>query len=252
MKLKLCAGAVVLATALAGNALSSFAQEKPGTAAAPAVVPTGASVTASSSPLELAKAALAALGGEKYVGMKTLILKGTADLYAPNQTQALPAQFVLVTAGDRTRLEIQSPIFSFRQISDGDQTYSSVPGFQTPAPTKFGLPVLRKFEQSSYKVSALPDRKKLRAFRVTDAAGLYTDFYIDPQTARVTSFESIYNGLKFGVEHKTLKMVDGVLVPFAFVQSFATSQGDYAAEFKVKEAKINQEVADDVFQIPQQ
>jgi hypothetical protein len=47
-------------------------------------------------------------------------------------------------------------------------------------------------------------------------------------------------------------MVDGVLVPFAFVQSFATSQGDYAAEFKVKEAKVNAEVADDVFEIPQQ
>jgi hypothetical protein len=249
MKLKLCAGTFALATVFAGNALSSFAQEKPGIAAAPAAAVT---LTASSSPHELAKAALIALGGEKYVGMKTLILKGTADLYAPNQTQALPAQFVLVTAGDRTRLEIQSPIFSFRQISNGERTYSSVPGFESPAPTKFGLPVLKKFEQSTYKVTALPDRKKLRAFRVTDADGLYTDFYIDPQTARVMSFESVYNGLKFGVEHKTLKMVDGVLVPFTFVQSFATSQGDYAAEFKVKEAKVNEEVADDVFQIPEQ
>jgi hypothetical protein len=251
MKLNLCAGTVVLATAIAGNTWSLSAQEKPGTPATPAAVSTVTTVTASSSPQELAKAALAALGGEKFLGMKTLILKGTADLYAPNQTQALPAQFVLVTAGDRTRLEIQSPIFSFRQISDGERTYSSVPGFQTPAPTKFGLPVLRKFEQSTYKVTALPDRKKLRAFRVTDADGLYTDFYVDPQTARVTSFESVYNGLKFGVEHKTLKMVDGVLVPFTFVQSFATSQGDYAAEFKVKEAKVNEEVADDVFEIPQ-
>jgi hypothetical protein len=252
MKLNLCAGTVVLATAIAGNTWSLVAQEKPGTPAAPAVVTTVTTVTTSSSPHELAKAALSALGGEKYLGMKTLILKGTADLYAPNQTQALPAQFVLVTAGDRTRLEIQSPIFSFRQISDGERTYSSVPGFESPAPTKFGLPVLKKFEQSTYKVTALPDRKKLRAFRVTDADGLYTDFYVDPQTARVMSFESVYNGLKFGVEHKTLKMVDGVLVPFTFVQSFATSQGDYAAEFKVKEAKVNQEVADDVFQIPQQ
>jgi hypothetical protein len=252
MKLNLCAGTLLLATAIAGNTWSLVAQEKPVTPAAPAAVTTVTTVTASSSPHELAKAALAALGGEKYLGMKTLILKGTADLYAPNQTQALPAQFVLVMAGDRTRLEIQSPIFSFRQIYDGERTYSSVPGFESPAPTKFGLPVLTKFEQSTYKVTALPDRKKLRAFRVTDADGLYTDFYVDPQTARVMSFESIYNGLKFGVEHKTLKMVDGVLVPFTFVQSFATSQGDYAAEFKVKEAKVNQEVADDVFQIPQQ
>jgi hypothetical protein len=252
MKLKMCAGTVVLASAFAGNTMSLFAQEKPSTPAAPAAVATATIVSASSSPLELAKAALGALGGEKYLGMKTLILKGSADLYAPNQTQAVPAQFVLVTAGDRTRLEIQSPIFSFRQISDGEQTYASIPGFQTPPPTKFGLPVLAKFEQSTYKVTALPDRKKLRAFRVTDADGLYTDFYIDPQTARVMSFESVYNGLKFGVEHKILKMVDGVLLPFTFVQSFATPQGDYAAEFKVKEAKVNQEVADDVFQIPQQ
>jgi glyceraldehyde 3-phosphate dehydrogenase len=47
---------------------------------------------------------------------------------------------------------------------------------------------LGKFDQPGYKVSALPDKKKLRGFRVIDPDGNTTDFYLDPANGRVMQF----------------------------------------------------------------
>src|SRR5476651_1678196 len=60
-------------------------------AAAPAI-------TASSTPLELARAALAAQGGDKFKNLKSMMLTGSADLFAPNSAQSVPGKFVMVTA----------------------------------------------------------------------------------------------------------------------------------------------------------
>jgi len=38
------------------------------------------------------------------------------------------------------------------------------------------LPLLAKFDQPGYTVSALPDKKKQRAFRISDADGNVTTF----------------------------------------------------------------------------
>ena len=212
---------------------------------------TSTAITATSTPVEMARAAYAALGGDKFRNLKSLVLIGTADLFSPNSTQALPAKFAIVSAaGDRYRMEIQSPAFSFQQIHDGQRSYTSLRTFDLPSPGKFGFPLLTKFEQSGYTVTALPDKKKLRAFRITDSEGNATDFYIDPQTARIVSYESSYNGMRFGVENKQYKEFEGVLVPMSFVQKFDTQQGSFFAEFKVKDVKLNQTLADDMFVIP--
>ncbi|HVG32299.1 MAG TPA: hypothetical protein VM911_04435 [Pyrinomonadaceae bacterium] len=219
------------------------------TASSPAAK-TAVTITAATTPLELARAALTAQGGEKFRNMKSLVLIGSVDLYGPNSAQALPGKFVVVTAGDRVRIEIQSPAFNFRQIYDGQQGYSSIPQMQLPPPSKFGLNVLNKFEQPGYTVTALPDKKKQRAFRITDAEGNSTDFYVDPATGRVMTFLIPYEGYTFGVENTSLKEVDGVLVPYAFTQRLETPQGAFFAEYKVKTVKINEPLGEDVFSIP--
>ena len=224
------------------------------TAAAASTTPAGAAVTITptTAPIDLARAAITAMGGDKYRNMKSLTLLGSAELFSPNSQQALPAKFAIVTAGDRYRLEIQSPLFSLRSIYDGQQSYNSMPNFHLPPPSKFGIGVLNKFDQSGYVISALPDKKKQRAFRITDPEGNATDFYVDATTGRLMGYSFPYMGNTVGMENKSFKEVDGVMVPFAFTQKFETPQGAFYAEFKVKEAKVNQALSEDVFTIPAQ
>ena len=225
------------------------------TSAKPAETPAAAiptvAITATTAPIDLAKAALAAQGGEKFKSLKNAILRGSVDLYGPNSTQSVPGGFVLVTAGDKFRMEVDArPLFSFKQIFDGQQTYSSLPGAEMAPASKFGLRVLTRFDEPGYTVTALPDKKKQRGFRVADAEGNATDFYLDPATGRVVSFTFAYNGYNFGTEHKKFKEVEGVLIPSSFTQRIEMPQGAAFADFSVKEIKLNQPLGDDVFAMP--
>jgi hypothetical protein len=207
-------------------------------------------INANTTPMDLARAALAAQGGDKFKNLKSMMLIGSADLYAPNSTSSIPGRFVIVTTGDKVRIEIDArPVFNFKQVYDGQQSYSSMPGVQMPPASKFGLAVLAKFDQPGYTVSALPDKKKLRGFRIVDAEGNTTDYYIDPATARVMQYLTPYNGYVFGTENSKFKEVDGVLIPFSFSQRLEMQQGAFFAEYKVKEVKLNQPIGDDVFKI---
>src|SRR3989442_15314731 len=67
------------------------------TTAAPAT--TTIAITANSTPVELARAAVAAQGGDKFKNLKSTMLVGTVDLYAPNSTQSIPGKFFIVTSG---------------------------------------------------------------------------------------------------------------------------------------------------------
>lgn len=265
MKKRLTGAGLLLALLLCTLA-SAAAQEGGPATAKPAASPTttanatGAAssqtnaaavkITAATSPLDLARAAWAAQGGAKFRDLKSLVLIGSVDLYAPNSAQSLPGKFVVVQAGERVRIEIQSPAFNFRQIYDGENSYSSVRGMQLPPPNKFGMALLNKFEQPGYTVTALPDKKQQRAFRISDSEGNATDFYVDASTGRVITYLIPYDGYTFGVEHTSLKEMDGVLVPYAFTQRLETPQGAFFAEYKVKTVKINEPLGDDVFAIP--
>jgi hypothetical protein len=244
---------------------SVFAQTETGTKAgdnsAKAVAPGGAKdptpavamgpITATTSPMDLARAALAAQGGEKYKTLKSMVLRGSVDLYAPNSTQSIPGGFIWVVAGDKVRLEIDArPAVSFKQIYDGQRSYSSLPGVDMPPASKFGLPLLAKFDQPGYTVSALPDKKKQRGFRIVDSEGNTTDFYVDTATARVMTFLIPYNGYTFGTENQKFKEIEGVLVPFEFTQRLEMPQGAFFAEYKVKDAKLNNPIGEDVFAMP--
>ncbi len=111
------------------------------------------------------------------------------------------------------------------------------------------MPVLGKFDQPGYKVSALPDKKKLRGFRVVDPDGNTTDFYLDPTNGRVMQYLIPSNNFTFGTEHSKFKEVDGVLIAFSFSQRLEIQQAAFFAEYKVKDVKLNQPIGDDVFAI---
>ena len=208
-------------------------------------------ITSATAPMDLARAAYAAQGGDKYRDLKSMLLTGSVDLYAPNSLQSVPGKFAIVTAGERSRTELQSVVFNYRQISDGTRTYSSVAQMELPPPNKFGISVLMKYNQPGYVVTALPDDKKLRAFRITDPEGNATDFFIAADTGRVMTFVVPYKGLTFGMDFKSFKEVDGVLVPSSFTERLEMRQGAGFADFKVKDVKLNPEIADDMFEIPE-
>jgi len=241
---------VLFLTSAAAMAQGSAAAQPSASSSSPATNTIITAITATTTPLELARAALIAQGGNRFKNLKSMWLVGSVDLYAPNSAQSIPGKFSLVTAGERMRLDIDaSPAFKFKQIYDGQRSYSSIPGVQMPPANKFGLPVLARYDQPGYVVSALPDKKKLRGFRIVDAEGNTTDFYIDPNTARVMQYLIPYNGLTFGIENSKFKEIEGVLVPYNFSQRLEMMQGAFFAEYKVKDAKLNQAIGDDVFTI---
>ncbi|PWT91152.1 MAG: hypothetical protein C5B55_08595 [Blastocatellia bacterium] len=212
---------------------------------------TTVAITANSTPTELAQAAIVAQGGEKFRKVQNMMLRGSVQLYAPNSVQSIPGQFSIVTAGDKLRMEIDArPAVVFKQIYDGERSYSSMPGVEVPPLTKFGLGALVRYDQPGYKVSAIADKKKQRGFRIVDPDGYTTDFYIDPNSGRVMSFLIYYNGFTFGTDNSKFKEVEGVLVPFNFSQRFEMAQGAFFAEYSVKEVKLNQTLAEDAFTIP--
>ncbi len=246
---------VMLSLLLAGTA--AFARQKiAGTPASqktsPSAAPIAAQITPATSPIELARAALTAQGGDKFRNLKSMIVEGSAEMFAPNSTQSLTGRFGIATAGDRIRIEIQTQLFGLKQVYDGVTNYSSMRGMELPPASKFGLQLLTKFERPGYTVSALPDKKKFRAFRVVDAEGNTTDFYVEPATGRVMMYDIPFNGLVFSVEHKSFKDFEGVLVPVSFVQKLDTPQGAYFVELKVKSVKLNQDLPADTFAIPAQ
>lgn len=221
------------------------------TAPANGSTPAAIAITPETSPLDLARAAFAAQGGEKFRSVQNMILRGTVQLYPPNSVQSIPGSFSLVTAGPKLRMEIDArPAIVFKQIYDGQTTYTSMPNVEVPPLTKFGLGALARFDQPGFQITALPDKKKQRAFRLVDPDGFTTDFYIDPKTGRVMSFLIYHAGVTLGTENSKFKEVEGVLVPFAFSQKFEMPAGAFFAEFSVKEVKLNQQLPEDAFAIP--
>lgn len=208
-------------------------------------------ITEKSTPQELARAAFMAQGGEKFRNLQNVVMRGSVQLYPPNSVQSIPGSFSLVTAGPKLRMEIDArPVIMFKQIFDGEQSYSSMPNVELPPLTKFGLGALARFDQPGYQITALPNKKKQRAFRIVDPDGYTSDFFIDPANGRVMSFLIYYQGFTLGTEHSKFKEIEGVTVPWSFAQKFEMPMGAFFAEFSAKEVKINQPLAEDAFAIP--
>jgi hypothetical protein len=244
-----------LSICLVAFGVTASAQEHPpannGAPATATTAPAAIVITPESTPAELAKAAFTAQGGEKFRAVQNMIVRGSVSLYPPNSPQSIPGSFSIVTAGDKLRMEIDArPVIVFKQIFDGQQSYSSMPGVEVPPLSKYGLTVLRNFDQPGYKVSAIPNKKKLRGFRIADPEGYTTDFYIDATNGRIMEFFLLYNGFTFGTANSKFKEFEGVLIPYSFSQRFEMPQGAFFAEYSVKEVKLNQTLGEDAFAIP--
>lgn len=204
-----------------------------------------------STPLELAKAALAAHGGDKFRNMKSLVVSGTADV-SGSPSMTFPAPFVMTYSGDKYRLEISTPFVQFKQIYDGQKTYSSAGEVNLPPINRLGLPLLPKMDDKDFKVSALPDTKKKKTgFRITSPEGFYTDFFVDEKTGQVKGYEASYEvsgrNVTTAVEIDKLREVEGVKIPEKYAQRFETSGLTIYANFKAKDIAVNSTISDDVF-----
>lgn len=235
----------ILLLAVIGQAQEKTATSKPAPTATPAI-------TATTAPLDLARAAFNAQGGEKFRALQNMMLVGVVDMYSPGSTQSLSGKFGLIMAGERMRMNIQTPLFQLESIFDGERSYSSMPRVELPPMNKLGLLALAKFDQPGFVVTALPDKKKERAFRITDADGNATDFYVDAKTGQVIRYEVPYKGFVFSVEHTKVQQYEGVLVPVNSTWKMDLPSGAAYAEFKAKEIKLNQTLPDSAFAIPGQ
>ena len=211
-----------------------------------------AATIASSSPQDIAKATLAAHGGDKLKKMKSLVVRGTVDITGAF-SQVIPATFVVVIAGDRYVFELNNPFQPLKQVFDGKNTYST--GYEMPPVTSLGFPLLQKIGETGYVVAALPDaKKKKKSFRVTTSDGFYTDFFVDEKTGQVKGYESSYdvNGqvVTTSVEIDEFQTVDGVIVPKRYSQRIDLGQMTFYFNFKSKDILVNSTIADDVFALP--
>jgi hypothetical protein len=228
--------------------INSFAQKGP---ASKTVSPKPATAV-DDSPLELAKATVAAHGGDKLRKMKSLVLKGGVDVTGAF-SMVIPASYVLVISGDKYVFELNNPIQPLKQISDGKQTYSS--GYELPPVTSLGFPLLSKIGETGYVIAALPEaRKSKKGFRVTTAEGFYTDFFVDEKTHQLKGYESAYDVggriVTTSVEIDEFQTTEGVIVPKRYSQRFDLDQMTVYMNFKTKDILVNSQIDDNLFVIP--
>lgn len=205
--------------------------------------------------MELAKAAQAAHGGDKFRAFKSILVRGTADISAPGSTQTLTGSFFVVTSGDMSRFELNTPLAPVTQIFDGVNLSNSFRQIQLPPMSRLTISLLQKIEDKGYTVSAVPDRKKKRAFRILTPDGYATDFYIDAVTGLVDSIESKFTvdgrEVTTAISQDKYRVVDGLMVPEKFSQRMDFSGMSFYAAFKAKEILVNSELPENTFVIPQ-
>jgi len=204
-------------------------------------------------PLTIAKVAVKVHGGEKLSKMRSLLLKGSVDVSAMGQ--AMPGVFSTAVSGDKYYFEINSPMQNLKQVFDGKETFSSLPGFSLPPVTSLGFPLLPKVGEAGYIISALADgKKKRRGFRVTTPEGFYTDFYVDEKTGQLKGYDSAFEVsgrvVTTSVEIDEFETIDGLVVPKKYSQRFDLGQITAYANFKTKTIKVNSPIEDSAFSIP--
>lgn len=229
-------------------AFGVFAQNSSATKTAAAARP-----AANPTPIDVAKAALAAHGGDKLKRMRSLVLKGSVELNLNNQS--LPAAFSTAISGEKYFFEINNPFQPLKQVYDGQRTFSSIQGFSLPPVTSLGFPLLPRVGDAGYVVSALAEAKKSKkGFRITTPEGFYTDFYVNEKTGQIkgydSSFESGGRVVTTSVEVDGYQTVDGIVVPTKYSQRFDLGPMTAYANFKTKEVLVNSTIEDSAFSIP--
>ncbi|MBK9216456.1 MAG: hypothetical protein IPM59_12845 [Chloracidobacterium sp.] len=202
--------------------------------------------------VSIARAAVAAHGGEKLRQMRSLLVRGSADI-AATPSQVIPASFVLALAGERYFFELNNPIQPLKQIFDGKRLYSA--GQQLPPMNSLGFPLLQKVGENGYAITAAGDtKKKKKGFRITTLDGFFTDFYVDEKTGQIKAYESAYEMMgrtvTTSVEIDEMAIVEGVTIPKRYSQRFDLGPFTAYAAFNAREIMVDRGVSDDLFAIP--
>jgi hypothetical protein len=239
MKYALAVAVIVLSLTL------STAAQTGGPAAKPAkpIISDAASV---------AKAAFEAHGGDKLRKLKTLVIRGSVDVTSSAFPQAIAGGFSTVISGSKYILDIQTPFQSLKQVYDGENTVSSLPGITLPPVTSLGFPMLPRLGETGYVVSELPaEKKKQKGFRMTAPDGFYTDFFVDEKTSLIKGYESAYEvrGRNFttAIEIDKNRIVDGLTIPEKYSQRFDLGGLTAYSSFKAKEILVNSAIDDAAF-----
>ncbi len=234
---------IVAISASAAFSQTSTSQKPPGEK-------TEATATAATA-TDIAKAAVAAHGGEKFKQMKSLLVAGSVDI-AGSPTTVIQGTFRIIISGEKYMLEIANPMAPFKQAFDGRQTSSS--GYELPPLTSIGFPLLTRVGDTGYVIAEVPDAKrKKKGFRVTTPDGFYTDFTVDEKTGQIKGFESSYNDINgqlvtTSVVIDEYQTVEGITVPKKYSQRFDMGkQMTVYANFNTKQIQVNTPIADDVF-----
>ena len=203
-------------------------------------------------PESAAKAAFQAHGGEKLKTLKTLVVRGSVDVTSSAFNQAIAGGFSTVISGKKYILDIQTPFQSLKQVFDGENTVSSIPGITLPPVTSLGFPMLPRLGDTGFVVSALPEgKKKQKGFRLTAPDGFYTDFFVDEKTNLIKGYESAYEigSRKFttAIEIDKNRVVDGLTIPEKYAQRFDLGGMTAYSSFKAKEILVNSAIDDAVF-----
>jgi hypothetical protein len=230
--------------------ISLFAQE--GTSKGPVASKSTAGSAAALVPSDLAKAVLAAHGGDKLKKMQTLLVKGSVDVSV--QGQAMPGAFSTAVSGEKYYFEIVTAMQQLKQVFDGRETSSSLQGFSLPPVTSLGFPLLTKVGDNGYEIAALPEgSKKKKGFRMTTPEGFYTDFFVDEKTSQIKGYEAKWitgnQTISTSVEIDEFLTVEGVAVPKKYAQRFDLGPLTAYANFKAKDIKINSKIEDSAFAI---
>lgn len=196
-----------------------------------------------------AREAFTAHGGKKFGELKSLAIRGTADITSSAANQEVPASFVQLFSGEKYRLEVDAGFVSFLQTFDGVNTITSPSrGFSLPPINRVGMALLQRYGAEGFVVSLA---EKKNGFRITSPEGYFTDFYINKKTKRVKSYESVY--VSGGREVETLVEIDkylekdGVVIPSKYAQKFEVAGMTVYAVFKTKEVIINEEIPEENF-----
>lgn len=208
--------------------------------------------TAVLSPLDIAKASLAAHGGDKLKKLQSFLVKGAVDVSF--QGQSLPGAFSTAFSGEKYYFELVTPVQQLKQVFDGRQTSNSIQGFSLPPVTSLGFPLMTKIGDAGFVIAALPDTaKKRKGFRMTTPEGFYTDFYVDEKTSQIKGYEAKWmNGqqtITTSVEIDEFMTVEGIAVPKKYSQRFDLGPLTAYANFKAKDVKINTAIDDSAFTI---
>lgn len=207
---------------------------------------------------ELARRTIAALGGDRFVNQKSVVLKGTGKVMpGPGQTFEASSVVSYVVYPHKTRTDLNLGIAQVAQISDGESAWAVVPGgtqditAQAKEARFYGPDVLRQFGGGGWTARPMADAevngKATKVFAVSDGAGHETIFYVDPETALPAKVEHTGREGKVEVFLLEYRDVAGVKVPVRLEQ---WRNGAKFLEIAYAEAEVDVDVDPKLFEKP--